>query len=56
MNAESYYKLDCAGCNETIQLPAIDGQANCPNCGATLLIHWNGAHADLGLLRERQRT
>jgi DNA-directed RNA polymerase subunit RPC12/RpoP len=41
MNGASYYKLECHTCRQTIELPALDGRAQCPQCGAILLIDWH---------------
>lgn len=38
----SIYRLDCHACGETVTLPAVDGPAKCPLCGAALDIHWAG--------------
>jgi rRNA maturation endonuclease Nob1 len=40
------YKLQCWGCQKTVQLPAVEGAQPCPLCGATLCIQWNAARAE----------
>jgi hypothetical protein len=36
MNGSSYYRLSCHTCGHTVELPARDGVAGCPNCDGTL--------------------
>jgi hypothetical protein len=40
------YKIECGVCDETVQLPARDGQAHCPNCGAPMQLEWHGGRVD----------
>src|SRR5690242_4822246 len=57
MNGSSYYKLTCAGCCHEVQLPARDGDQQCPNCGGPLYIEWHGGHVDLEQVpRDTQET
>jgi hypothetical protein len=40
------YTLTCHGCGHVIELSAIDGQAKCPNCQASLTVDWHGARRE----------
>jgi hypothetical protein len=47
MNTVSFYRLECWNCSQTINLPAQDGPALCPNCKAGVCLEWNGARVEL---------
>jgi hypothetical protein len=56
MSASEVYKLGCFACDETVALPAAEGQLGCPNCSAVLQIEWHGAGAFDQQQREAQHT
>lgn len=47
MTGAGNYKIECNSYSHTVQLSAVDGQHNCPRCGAVLRIEWNAAHKEL---------
>jgi len=46
-HTQSFYRLDCAFCEHAVELPAVDGAAKCPNCGAALKIEWSAEQREL---------
>jgi rRNA maturation endonuclease Nob1 len=56
MTSAGNYKLECYGCGHTVQVPAVDRQHRCPNCGAALLIQWNAARAEFDRAQREAKT
>ena len=50
MTKSEVYKLDCAACGRTVNVPAVDGEHSCPNCGAGLHLAWSAERATFGRL------
>lgn len=55
MTAE-HYSVECWSCRRTVQLPAKDGPASCPNCGAVLDVQWSAARAEANRKQEAGET